>query len=206
MSAMESQINGVSIVCCRVSSFRRPSKKTWKLHVTGRYEVNPSMTDELRSQRASNADYISIWWHHHHELKWWTIHLVLAVLSVICSSSFILNHHFRVVLFPVWHWAVYFTFCFHFHFQFLRARYPEYGSTQFIVEGWETIEFAVHLDCECRCRVQVSMHGDSLRPKTDHCFGFFPNYCCYMRENQGLITDFPNRHNAERWCFLCRYS
>ena len=45
--------------------FRRRSKKTSKLHVTGLCEGNSPMTGEFRAQRASNTENVSIWWHHH---------------------------------------------------------------------------------------------------------------------------------------------
>ena len=45
--------------------FRRISKKTPKLCVTGFCEGNPPMTDRCPSQRPSNAEYVSIWWRHH---------------------------------------------------------------------------------------------------------------------------------------------
>ena len=43
--------------------FGRRSKKTSKLRVTGFCEGNSLVTGP--SQRASNADNVSIWWHHH---------------------------------------------------------------------------------------------------------------------------------------------
>ena len=45
--------------------FRRRSKKTSKLRVTGLCEGNSPVTGEFPAQRASNADHISIWWRHH---------------------------------------------------------------------------------------------------------------------------------------------
>ena len=45
--------------------FRRRSKKTSKLCVTGLCEGNSPVTDEFHSQRASNAENVSIWWRHH---------------------------------------------------------------------------------------------------------------------------------------------
>ena len=61
MSAMASQITGVSIVY----SFRCRSKKTSKLCVTGLCEGNSSVTDEFPAQRAITAENVSIWWRHH---------------------------------------------------------------------------------------------------------------------------------------------
>ena len=45
--------------------FRRRSKKTSKLCVTGLCEGNSAVTGEFPSQRASDAENVSIWWHHH---------------------------------------------------------------------------------------------------------------------------------------------
>ena len=45
--------------------FRRRSKKTSKLRVTGLCVGNSSGTGEFPAQMASNAEYVSIWWRHH---------------------------------------------------------------------------------------------------------------------------------------------
>ena len=45
--------------------FRRRSKKTSKLRVTGLCEGNSPMTGEFPTQRASNLENVSISWHHH---------------------------------------------------------------------------------------------------------------------------------------------
>ena len=45
-------------------SFRRRSKKTSKLRVTGLCDGNSPVTGEFPSQRASNAENVSIWWRH----------------------------------------------------------------------------------------------------------------------------------------------
>ena len=45
--------------------FRRRSKKTSKLRVTGLCEGNSPVTGEFPSQRASIAKNVSIWWRHH---------------------------------------------------------------------------------------------------------------------------------------------
>ena len=45
--------------------FRRWSKKTSKLRVTGLCEGNSPVTGEFPAQRASNAETASIWWRHH---------------------------------------------------------------------------------------------------------------------------------------------
>ena len=45
--------------------FRRRSKKTSKLRVTGLCAGNSPVTGEFPAQRASNAENFSIWWRHH---------------------------------------------------------------------------------------------------------------------------------------------
>ena len=44
--------------------FRRRSKKTSKLRVTGLCEGNSPVAGELTTKRASNAESVSIWWRH----------------------------------------------------------------------------------------------------------------------------------------------
>ena len=44
--------------------FRCRSKKTWKLRVTGLCVGNSSVTGEFTTQKASNAENVSIWWRH----------------------------------------------------------------------------------------------------------------------------------------------
>ena len=64
MSVMVPQITNLMIVYSTVYS-RHRSKKTSKLRVTGLCEVNSPVTSEFPTQRASNAENVSIWWHHH---------------------------------------------------------------------------------------------------------------------------------------------
>ena len=45
--------------------FRRRSKKTSKLRVTGYCGGNSPVTGEFPAQRASNAENVSTWWRHH---------------------------------------------------------------------------------------------------------------------------------------------
>ena len=49
--------------CLLSRLFRRRSKKTSKLHVTGLCAGNSPVTGEFPAQRASNAENVSIWWH-----------------------------------------------------------------------------------------------------------------------------------------------
>ena len=45
--------------------FKRRSKKTSKLRVTGLCAGNSPVTGEFPAQMASNAENVSIWWRHH---------------------------------------------------------------------------------------------------------------------------------------------
>ena len=63
MGAMASQITSVSIVYLTVCS--GADKKASKLSVTGLCEGNSPVTGEFPSQRASNAENVSIWWRQH---------------------------------------------------------------------------------------------------------------------------------------------
>ena len=51
--------------CLLSRVFRRRSKKTSKLRVTGLCVGNSPVTDEFPAQRASNTENASIWWRHH---------------------------------------------------------------------------------------------------------------------------------------------
>ena len=64
MIAMVSQITSLTIVHSTVY-WRRRSKKTSKLRVTGLCEGNSPMTGEFPTQTTSNAENVSIRWRHH---------------------------------------------------------------------------------------------------------------------------------------------
>ena len=51
--------------CLLKRLFRRKSKKTSKLRVTGLCAGNSPVTGEFHTQRASNPENVSIWWRHH---------------------------------------------------------------------------------------------------------------------------------------------
>ena len=51
--------------CLLNRSFRRRSKKTSELRVTGLCAGNSPVTGEFPAQMASNAENVSIWWRHH---------------------------------------------------------------------------------------------------------------------------------------------
>ena len=64
--------------------FRRSSKKTSKLRVTGLCEGNSPVTSEFPAQMASNAENVSIWWRHHDEL---------VISQALCSTCLPLISH-----------------------------------------------------------------------------------------------------------------
>ena len=82
--------------CLLTCLFRRLSKKTSKLRVTGLCEGNSPVTGEFRSQRASNAENASIWWRHHVALvkeycatiSWWLENVETFFASlVLCERK-----------------------------------------------------------------------------------------------------------------------
>ena len=69
--------------CLLNCSFRRKSKKTSKLRVTGLCAGNSPGTGEFPTQMARNAENVSIWWRHHtHGLS---IHKDPGVLEYLMS-------------------------------------------------------------------------------------------------------------------------
>ena len=63
MGAVASQITSLTILLNRL--FKRRSKKTSKLRVTGVCAGSSPGTGEFPAQMASNAENVSIWWRHH---------------------------------------------------------------------------------------------------------------------------------------------
>ena len=52
--------------------FRRRSKRTSKLRVTGLCERNSPVTGEFPAQRASNAENVFSWWRHYDDITCWS--------------------------------------------------------------------------------------------------------------------------------------
>ena len=77
--------------------FRRRSKKTSKLRITGLWAGNSPVTSEFPTQRASNTENISIWWRHHEMVLlcfvslWLHYQLIMqpfyAVLTMVIAST-----------------------------------------------------------------------------------------------------------------------
>ena len=61
--------------------FRRRSKKTSKLLVTGLFVGNSPVTGEFPTQMASNVANASIWWRHHVEMIIWLIQVITVHAS-----------------------------------------------------------------------------------------------------------------------------
>ena len=96
MSPMASQITSLAIVYSTVYKFRRRSKKTSKLRVTGLCVGNSPVTGEFPAQMASNAEKVSIWWRHHGIPFKWIIYrhwhrlgfVLVAMISTVCCRSY----------------------------------------------------------------------------------------------------------------------
>ena len=73
--------------------FRRRSKKTSKLHVTGLCAGNSPGTDEFPAQMAGNAENVSIWWRHH------------GVLTTPCVLYVLLHQGINRV-YPYFYWLL----------------------------------------------------------------------------------------------------
>ena len=62
--------------------FRRRSKKTSKLRVTGLCAGNSPGTGEFPAQMASKAENVSIWWRHH-DSKVWTVCMIAGNYDIM---------------------------------------------------------------------------------------------------------------------------
>ena len=93
-------LNHLLLKCLLNRLFRRRSKKTSKLHVTGLCAGNSPVTGEFPAQRASNAKNISNWWRHprvtkYHQPWYWLFQVdawlpwgsILTIWAVSVSRS-----------------------------------------------------------------------------------------------------------------------
>ena len=78
-------------LCLLNRIFRRRSKKTSKLRVTGLCAGNSPVTGEFPLQMASNAEHVSIWWRHHDLWRTW--------FRQLHASAHSLNYFDNTVLF-----------------------------------------------------------------------------------------------------------
>ena len=79
--------------------FRRRSKKTSKLRVTGLCAWNSPVTGEFPAQMASNTENVSIWWRHH--VACWYIY-VSPLLDVSCIWHNMDQSSFSQDLWSLW--------------------------------------------------------------------------------------------------------
>ena len=79
--------------CLLSRLFRRRSKKTSKLRVTGLCAGNSPVTGEFPAQMASNSENVSIWWRHHDHNNSYPNGPVLAQSLVHFSGMFGNSEH-----------------------------------------------------------------------------------------------------------------
>ena len=72
--------------------FRRKSKKTSKLHVTGLCEGNSPVTGEFPAQRASNAENVSTWWRHRVLMQLWVLCMGVRSSNVLQWLDSMIGH------------------------------------------------------------------------------------------------------------------
>ena len=72
--------------------FRRRSKKTSKLRVTGFCAGNSPGTGEFPALMASNAENISIWWHHHGMFCRGLLTIIFASNRGLCYCNGAVHH------------------------------------------------------------------------------------------------------------------
>ena len=87
--------------CLLNRSFRRRSKKTSKLLVTGLCAVNSSVTGEFPAQMASNVENVSIWLRHH-AIDRHNRRTLCMFLGCSVSMQTILNIHTEIVKILMW--------------------------------------------------------------------------------------------------------
>ena len=94
MSMMASQITSLTIVYSTVYS-GADKKKTSKLRVTGLCEGNSAVSGEFPTQRASNAEKVSIWWRHRVSTEsrtaWISNYGHTKLQDVVINSCYIFN-------------------------------------------------------------------------------------------------------------------
>ena len=105
ISTMAFQIAGVSIVYSTVYS-GSDQRKYIKLRVTGLCDGNSPMTGEFPTQRAGNAENVSIWWRHHGKtLSRHNISKELCTIYTYCCILFLFGIHATGTN-GNWHWPM----------------------------------------------------------------------------------------------------
>ena len=162
MGAMATQIASLMIVYTTVF-FRRRSKKTSKLRVTGLCAGNSSETGEFPAQMTSNSENASIWWRHDVKLlsamtpPFWCTERRIACLCVAIlqkSNGSKGNRLSRSIL-------------------GLAVKYKSISCNR--LYGYLEINGHKVLPCLCRCRPRkIHQHDDVLTWKR------FPHYWHFL--------------------------
>ena len=87
--------------------FRRRSRKTSKLPVTGLREGNSPVTGEFPTQKARDAENVCIWWRHHDEKFLWSLSAIISMSSfwghyMGRNQSLIFHAYHRVLRLTIW--------------------------------------------------------------------------------------------------------
>ena len=80
--------------CLRNRLFRRRSKKTSKLRVTGLCAGKSPVTGEFPAQRASYVENVSIWWRHH-EIPW-RLNKMIDILQTLLAYVIYQNIYIHI--------------------------------------------------------------------------------------------------------------
>ena len=88
--------------CLLNRSFRRKSKKTSKLCVTGLCAGNSSGTGEFPAQMASYAENVSIWWRHHDNIVSVLYSLAFSSLSKLNFHNYVMQRKYLSCIYSVW--------------------------------------------------------------------------------------------------------
>ena len=94
-------LNHQSHDCLLNHLYRRRSKKTQKLRVTGLCAGNSPVTGEFPAQMASNAENVSIWWRHYEmQFLQWKLGYFDSSFNKVCSQVSIRHKHIEARLPP----------------------------------------------------------------------------------------------------------
>ena len=91
MGTIASEITSLIHECLLNQIFRRRSKKTSKLRVTGLCVGNSPETGEFPAQMACNAKNVSIWWRHHrwNATPWETMSYLSNIFNTMSADDLV---------------------------------------------------------------------------------------------------------------------
>ena len=142
--------------CLLSRLFRRRSKKKSKLRVSGLCEGNSPVTGEFPTQRASNAENVSIWWRHHEHSRaiigrrqYQRTSKHVTIRQLLCVNKFIIhiceNHKIRLRLI-----VGHVVFAIYISFQVITFNLPVsvYVCTRHAEHSWKWFLWS----CKCSTR------------------------------------------------------